>query len=381
MSHRIMLMANAPWCKTGYGIQAGYLAPRLRDLGHEMAVFAFYGLSGGMLTWDGIRVYPMGVDIWGADILAAHMAHFKADMLVTLLDVWVTDWFGRKAKEHGFDWFPWLPVDQEPAPQKVIERLDGAHTVLPYARFGEQMLHEAGVTNTHYIPHGVDTQVFKPGDKQAARKTLGLPEDVFIVGSVAANKGYPSRKCLPEQLAAFAKFHRLYPNSLYYLHTMPYDVHGGVDVLALVDDLAIADAVKWTDGYSYLMGWSEERMAMLYQSFDVLSAAAMGEGFGIPLIEAQACGTPVITTDATSMTELMFAGALVSEGQRFWTPLNAWAFIPSVDAIANAYAWAWDALRDPVQRERLSEQAVTGAAAYDWDRIVTDYWQPFLEAL
>ena len=374
-----MLMANAPWCKTGYGIQSGYLAPRLRDLGHDMAVFAFYGLQGGMLTWEGIRVYPQGVDMWGADILAAHMAHFKADMLVTLLDVWVTDFFGLKAQEQGFHWFPWLPIDQDPAPERVIERLEGAHTVLPYARFGEQMLHNAGVTNTHYIPHGVDTKVFKPCDKAAARKKLGLPGDAFIIGSVAANKGYPSRKCLPEQLAAFAEFHRVYPNSLYYLHTMPYPVSDGIDILALADNLGIADAVKWTDGYSYLMGWSEERMATLYQSFDVLSATAMGEGFGIPLIEAQACGIPVITTDATSMTELMFAGALVSEGQRFWTPLNAWAFVPNIGAIADAYAWAWDALRDPVQRARLSEQAVTGAAAYDWDRVVADYWQPFLE--
>lgn len=378
--HRIMLMANAPWCKTGYGVQAGHLAPRLRDLGHDMAVFAFYGLAGGMLSWDGINVYPQGVDMWGADILGAHMKHFKADILITLVDVWVTDWFGKKAQAEGYSWYPWLPIDQEPAPERVIERLEGCAMALPYARFGERMLHEAGVTNTCYIPHAVDTGTFKPGDRAAARRVLGLPEDKFIVGIVAANKGYPSRKCLPEQLEAFAQFHRRKPDSLLYLHTLPV-YHDGIDVPAICDQLGISDAVSWTPSYSYIMGLSEERMATLYQAFDVLSEASMGEGFGIPLIEAQACGIPVITTDATSMTELMFSGVLVRDGQRFWTPLNAWAFIPSIPAIADGYEYLYEQTRDERGRNRLCEQAVEGAQAYDWDRVVADYWQPFLESI
>lgn len=381
MSHRIMLMANAPWCKTGYGVQAAQLAPRLRALGHDLAVFAFYGLQGGALSWNDIMVYPKGIDLWGADILQAHMKHFRADMLITLLDVWVTDFFGEKANEGAFSWYPWVPIDQAPAPARVIERLAGAATVLPYARFGEQMLQQAGVTNTHYIPHAVDTEVFKPGDRRAARRELKLPEDVFIIGSVAANKGFPSRKCIPEQLAAFAAFHRRYPDSLYYMHTMPYPVSDGVDVLALVENLGIADAVRWTDGYGYLMGWTDERMATLYQSFDVLSITSMGEGFGIPLIEAQACGIPVITTDATSMTELMFAGVLIEKTRGYWTELNSWAAVPDVDAIADAYTWAYDAVQSDRTRAMLCERAVEGARSYDWDTVVADYWQPFLEGI
>lgn len=378
--HRIMLMANAPWCKTGYGVQAGHLAPRLRNLGHEMAVFAFYGLAGGTLSWEGIPVYPQGLDMWGADILTAHMQHFQADTLITLLDVWVTDWFGKKAQAEGFAWCPWLPIDQEPAPKRVIERLDGCTYAIPYARFGERMLHEAGVTNTWYIPHAVDTKTFKPGDKAAARRKQGLPEDAFVIGMVAANKGYPSRKCFPEQLEAFSIFHRRHPDALMYLHTLP-TYPDGIDIPALCDNLGISDAVRWTPSYSYIMGLSEARMATVYQSFDVLSECSMGEGFGIPLIEAQACGIPVVATDCTSMTELMFSGQLVRDGQRFWSPLNAWAFIPDVGAIADSYENLYEQTQDERQRQRLCEQAVEGVSAYDWDRVVADYWQPFLEAL
>ena len=73
MGLRIMFMANAPWCTTGYGVQGKHLTPRLRKLGHEVNYFAFYGLQNGVLNIDGSTIYPMGSHLWGADVLDAHM--------------------------------------------------------------------------------------------------------------------------------------------------------------------------------------------------------------------------------------------------------------------------------------------------------------------
>ena len=64
------------------------------------------------------------------------------------------------------------------------------------SKFGVEETHKAGL-DCMYVPHGVDTNVFKPGDKAEARQRLGLPQDKFIVGTVAMNKGNPSRKAVP----------------------------------------------------------------------------------------------------------------------------------------------------------------------------------------
>lgn len=356
--------------------------PRLRALGHELAYFAFYGLQGGVLNFDGTPILPMGHAPWGEDILPAHMRAFRGQVHITLMDVWVTEFYGRMAKEGGWVWCPWTPIDQAPVPRLVLERLEGAHTVLPYAQHGESELRRAGVQNVRYIPHGVDSRVFAPQDKIAARRQMGIPETAFVIGIVAANKGLPSRKCFPEQLLAFAQFRRKHPDALLYIHSLRSAGHGGVDFNELIPRCGLrAEDVLFSDQYRYTLGYPESGMATLYNAFDLLSLVSMGEGFGIPLIEAQACGVPVVTAANTAMPELTFAGVCVREMRPFWTPLGSWAQIPNIEATAAAYEVMYQALQDPRQAHDLAAEARAGALAFDWDRVVADFWAPFLAQL
>ncbi len=59
---KILWASNAPWAATGYGMQTAQAVPRIRDAGHDIAIFASYGLNGAMQSWDGIPVYPAGFD-------------------------------------------------------------------------------------------------------------------------------------------------------------------------------------------------------------------------------------------------------------------------------------------------------------------------------
>lgn len=370
---KILWSSNALWCSSGYGIQAKYILPRFQKLGHTVAQHAWYGLQGGMLNLNDIPIYPCGNDAYGNDIVEAHAEHFKADIVLSLMDVWVLREYGKKKMR----WIPYMPIDQDPIPAAVLHALKGAYRVASYSRWGEKLLNEAGVSNT-YIPHGVDVNVFKPMDQAEARDKMKLDKDAFIIGVVAANKGYPARKAFPEQLAALSLFKKKHPKQKIqlYLHTLEGTAHGGVDFTALLQSLGFEQSeVVFVNQYRYMLGLSEEYMAMAYNAMDCLLGASMSEGFGIPIIEAQACGTPVITTNFSSMPELLFGGYLVECYQKFWTPLNSWIVLPSIEDIERGIEWMYQHSRDM----GLKRKARDGAMAYDWDRVVGDYWKPFLE--
>jgi hypothetical protein len=77
----------------------------------------------------------------------------------------------------------------------------------------------------------------------------------------------------------------------------------------------------------------------MYRAADVLLAATCSEGCGVPILEAQLCGTPVITTSATAMTEETLFGISVKPVQ--WIArmdFNSGWMLPSADGIAKALA-------------------------------------------
>src|SRR5204862_7089917 len=114
--------------------------------------------------------------------------------------------------------------------------------------------------------------------------------------------------------------------------------------------------------------FSEGYMVGFYNAMDVLLMPSCGEGVGIPLIEAQACGTPVITNDWTAMPELCGSGWL-TEGSRFWTPFGSWQSRPDTESI-------YDCLAKSVRSGRKEREAAREfALGYDADLITEDYWK------
>ena len=80
---------------------------------------------------------------------------------------------------------------------------------------------------------------------------------------------------------------------------------GGQDLEALAENLGITDCVQAVDQYRYHGGLVQPSdLNDWYGALDVLSCCSYGEGFGLPIMEAQACWVPVITTRASSMEEL-----------------------------------------------------------------------------
>lgn len=375
---RILWHSNAPWANSGYGNQTNTFVWRLQSLGHEVTVSSFYGLQGKPIHLNGVLVLPGGRDQYGNDLLPAHARYVQADIVITLADAFVFE----PHVTRQFRWYPWLPVDTDPLAPDVEKRLHTAVRPIAFSRFGEAKLREMGFEPL-YVPHGVDTKVFCPSEAASARKHLKWPEKAFIAGIVSANQGQPSRKAFDQQIRAFAAFHRRHPDSRLYLHTDLTEIGRmrGENVDRLIELAGLPrSAVLRVDPYRYAAGLiASEEMARIYSGMDVLLNASRGGGFEIPLVEAQACGTPVITTNFSAMPELVFGGWAVGYVDRFFYQ-NTYQVIPSVEEIAEALEQAYQ-IKQTGKSTDLREQARTGALAYDADGVTQNYWKPILEQI
>lgn len=367
---KILIHSNGPMVPSGYGQQVKLLAPRLKAAGHDVAISAFYGLSGSPILWEGIPIFPAGGRDYGTDVIVSHARNHGADVVITLMDFWKLAPIADQLRNLNV--LAWLPIDTYPLgrPDRRTLRDSGARAVA-MSRFGQDRLTEAGFASA-YAPHAVDTGVFKPPeDRQGLRRELGL-DDFFLIGICAANSD-ALRKAWPEQFYAFSQFARVRDDARLMVHTRVHAA-GGFPLLQLADDMGIADKIIWSDQYAQTAGlMTEAMMADWYGTLDMLSACSYAEGFGVPIVEAQACGTPVVSGTTSAMLEVNVTGESVT-GDLWWNPVHrAWWERPRMDKIYDAYVFNYENRGRRVNAERV--------AHFDADRVVAEHWLSILDGL
>jgi glycosyltransferase involved in cell wall biosynthesis len=234
-----------------------------------------------------------------------------------------------------------------------------------------------------YVPHGIDTAVFRPQPelRDLIRDKMEIPRDAFLVGMVAANKSNPTidRKSFAKAFQAFAVWSKTHPDAWMYAHTEAQPAPGhGLDLDRLANCVGIPEGrLRFSPPDGFKIGMPQGLVATLYQAFDVLLNPSMGEGFGIPILEAQACGVPVITSNHSAMPELTHAGWLV-DGDPWWDEAQASFFhAPHIQSIIAALEQAYEARGD----QELRDAAVNFAGRYDADLVTETHWKPTLDAL
>lgn len=362
-------------------MQCGLFAPKLAEK-YDLAISAFYGLDGGRLVWHGIPVFPGLGGTFGNEVLLDHAKdHFGGDLrgglLFTLLDVWVLN----PALIAQMDSMCWVPVDHEPPPPAVLEFFRRSNAVpVAMSRFGEDLLKASGL-DPLYVPHGVDSDAYRPLDKREVRKQVGLSNDMFVVGMVAANKGRPSRKGFQQALEAFRIFRAKHDDARLYLHTsVNPDWAQGEDLMALIDALGIpGDAILLADQYRLNFNpFSPDAMSRIFNAFDVLVNPAHGEGFGVPVLEAASCGVPAIVTNFSAMPEVAGDAGWHVGCRPFWTPQKAFQAVPDVEEIVEALQRSYGMSK--AEKQKRSKMARDHARGYDVNTVFVEHMVPALEA-
>lgn len=387
---RILLHSNGPNVPTGYGIQVAQLAPRLRDAGHDVAVSAYYGQPVGLGDFDGIRVYPSGYDAYSNDVLHQHaLHHFGGDPLGGWI-LPVMDVFGMTSPLlRDFNIAAWTPVDHHPVPDAVMDffRMSAA-VPIAMSKFGQQMLNGAGL-ECMYAPLTIEPDVFHPsptvdylGRRVTGRQMMGVTDEQFVVMMNGMNKGWAlPRKSFPRAFLAFSDFARRHPEAVLYVHAHNLRGQDGDDLIQLALKSRIPeDQIRFVDQYAHQVGIPAEILAALYTAADVLLAPSMGEGFCVPLIEAQACGTPAIITDFSAQPELLGAGWKVG-GEPWWESAQcAWMVAPHIVEIVDRLELA-HAAKESGELAEMAEPAIAKALEYDADKVFEECWLPILERL
>jgi len=277
----------------------------------------------------------------------------------------------------------WVPLDHVTLPPGVGAFLRRENvSPVAMAPHGKRQLDNAGIESV-YVPHAVNTKVFQktpkmmgPEGMTPTRELLGVDDDTFLVAMVAANKanGLIHRKSYDINLLSFAAHLQKFPDSHLYVHADPAPNVGGFDLALLARVSGIPpEKITFANRDQYRIGYSQADLAALYSAADVLLAPSYGEGFGVPTVEAQACGTRVIGSGWAATADLIAEDGWLVEGQPFWDePQKAFFQVPLLASVVSALALA--------DKERgFSAVSRKFALDFDEEKVWADYWMPFLK--
>jgi glycosyltransferase involved in cell wall biosynthesis len=194
------------------------------------------------------------------------------------------------------------------------------------------------ITVTHLAADPDCRPVTDPAPLQAMRRTYGLPARYLLfVGTLEP------RKDLPTLLRAFASLGSAGQDLCLAVAGRPGWLYEQVYELAA--SLRLGDRVR------FLGGVPAADLPALYSGARLFVLPSLYEGFGMPLLEAMACGAPVVCANTSSLPEIAGDAALL---------------FPPGDEAALAQAITTLLLDDGLRR-RLSERGLARAARFSWE--------------
>jgi glycosyltransferase involved in cell wall biosynthesis len=364
---RILLVGEATWLQTGYSTYALQIARELVEAGHEVAEIACYGDPNDprrannswpafFITEQSQSYPPAGFynsqPAFGSSVFEEAVLGFMPDVVISARDPWTDAFISYSPVRPFFRWIYMHPVDGEPQDEEWIASVHQADAVLAYSDYGVGVLSKyPGLKLAGVAAPGAESSIFRPIEKETARKTLGIPTEALVVGTVMRNQ---TRKLFPELFQSFRKLLEQSPphisRKLYlYCHTawpdvgwdLPkYLIRNSISHRTLLTfgcrDCGRPFASLWQEPASSCpfcrsgqvstptvsLGLPREVMGAVYSSMDACVQYSVCEGFGMPQVESAYCGTPVFSVDHTAMGSVCrtLGGTLISVGRTYSEP-------------------------------------------------------------
>jgi glycosyltransferase involved in cell wall biosynthesis len=152
------------------------------------------------------------------------------------------------------------------------------------------------------IPPAVDHNLYYPNRNRAALKKYRIEETEKVILYVGAEE---PRKNIQLLINSFSKLKNKIPQVKLLKVGTPNYLGVREKLLEQIESLNLQKDIIFT-GYV-----SERELAEIYNAVDLFVFPSLYEGFGIPPLEAMACGTPVITSNTSSLPEVVGDAAIV----------------------------------------------------------------------
>lgn len=377
---------------TGFGRVAEEIGGRLvTQYGHDIHALA--------IMWEGTDPYEGPLKLYranagsarhrlGYDRVVELIDRLEPDLVITLEDV---PQLRRRLVANSFDpehklaqaqpILSYVPIDGYGIPEEWLT-IKPLTNVVAMSHFGAAQL---GVEQVVY--HGVDPEIFYPVDeehpietfdgtvysKAGCREKFGIPQDAFVIGRVDTNTG---RKDFGSTWRTIDSAYRMgldESKAIAVFHTKANFPQHGVNLEVLVK----RGNGRWM--ITNADSWPTADVVALMNTFDLFLTTSRGEGFGLTIAEAMACGVPVLATAGSAITEVVGPGGVLVEGISYLTnPYGVDQILTDAKAMAGQLVML---SRNP---ERRAELAAAGLAHVrenlSWDRAAAQF-QFYIEAL
>lgn len=157
----------------------------------------------------------------------------------------------------------------------------------------------ANPAKTHLVQWGVDLALFNPGDASPLRAELGIGEGPVVLSPRAVKPIYN----LDTIVSAIPRVRAAIPPVIFVLRDYGTDAGYKAKIQALIGEFGVADAVRWL---GRIEPW--ERNADTYRMASVAVSVPDSDGTPVSVLEAMACGLPVIAGDLPSLREWITPG-------------------------------------------------------------------------
>ncbi len=354
---RILFCSEATFLNTGYATYTREVMEYLHSTGkYELAELASYGQRndprGLSLPWRYYGVQPNKefqplasreelqsyesnpFNQFGEFIFEDVCLDFKPDIVFDIRDFWMLEFVERSPFRKMFKWVIMPTVDAAPQARQWISTYASADAVFSYSEWSGEILKEQSGGKINYVGTAPPSAnpAYRPLNKKDCRVALGIDPELNIVGTVMRNQ---RRKLYPDLFEAWATFLQMQPDqSKYklYCHTGYPDL--GWEIPELLQQFSVSSSVlftyicpdtkrtfarpfsgaicesPFTGKYSARMsnvrdGATYEQLSEIMNTFDLYVQYANSEGFGLPQVEAAACGIPVASIDYSAMSSVV----------------------------------------------------------------------------